>query len=74
MKEDLIKLNEIIDRLAQNRFFENYKEIRMFYEYLANKYNFDLRTHTIDPNNGEVVPIKDKDKVYFDDWSSKMRT
>ena len=65
-KEDLIKLNEILDRLTQNGFFEYYKELRTYYEYLANKYLFDLKTHTIDPTTGETVPIKKKDKVYFE--------
>jgi glucosamine 6-phosphate synthetase-like amidotransferase/phosphosugar isomerase protein len=44
---DLIRLNEIIDKLAQNRVLENYKELKDFYEYLADKYKFDSNTHTI---------------------------
>ena len=35
-------------------------------EYLAKKYHFDLKMHTVDPRTGEVIPIDDKDKVYFD--------
>lgn len=64
-KEDLIKLNGILDKLTQNGFFEYYEELRNYYEYLANKYRFDLKTHTIDPATGETVPIDEKDKVYF---------
>ena len=66
MREDMIKLNVILDRLTLNGFFENYKEIRDLYDYLANKYRFDLKTHTIDPVSGEIVPISNKDKNYFD--------
>ena len=65
-KEDLIKLNEILDKLTQNGFFEYYEELRNYYEYLANKYRFDLKTHTIDPATGETVCINNKDKVYFE--------
>ena len=43
-----------------------YEEIRNYYEYLANKYRFDLKTHTIDPATGETVPINKKDRVYFE--------
>ena len=64
--EDLIKLNEILEKLTQNGFFEYYEELRNYYEYLANKYRFDLKTHTIDPATGETVPIDKKDKVYFE--------
>ena len=28
---DLIRLNEILDKLAQNKFFENYAELKDFY-------------------------------------------
>jgi hypothetical protein len=58
IKEDLETLNQILDRLTKNRFFESYKEIRDFYGYLAIKYNFDLKTHTVDPATGEVIPLK----------------
>ena len=63
--EDIKMLNELLDKLTQNKFFENYKELRDFYEYLADKYQFDLKSHTVDPSTGEVIPI-DNDKVYFD--------
>jgi hypothetical protein len=66
MREDMIKLNEILDRLTLNGFFENSKEIRDFYEYLADKYRFDLKTHTIDPVSAEIIPISNNDKIYFD--------
>ena len=59
-------LNELLDRLTQNNFFENYKELKNCYEYLAKKYHFDLKTHTVDPRTGKVIPIGDIDKVYFD--------
>ena len=63
--EDLAKFNEMIDRLTVNKFFQCYRELRDYYEYLAEKYHFDLNTHTLDPVAGEIVPIK-KDRVYFD--------
>jgi hypothetical protein len=63
--EDIKRLNELLDKLTQNKFFENYKELRDFYEYLADKYQFDLKSHGVDPSTGEVIPI-DNDKVYFD--------
>lgn len=69
-REDLVKFNEMLDKLTVNRFFEYYSELRYYYEYLAKKYHFDLNTHTIDPDAGEIVPIDDKDKVYFDKMSS----
>ena len=59
-KEDLIKLNHILDELTVDRFFEHYSELRNYYEYLAKKYNFDLNTHTIDPYAGEIVHINEK--------------
>ena len=37
MREDMIKLNENLERLTLNGFFENYKELRDSYEYLADK-------------------------------------
>ena len=61
--EDIIMLNELLDKLTRNKFFENYKELKDYYEYLAKKYHFDL---TVDPRTGKVIPIDDKDKVYFD--------
>jgi hypothetical protein len=69
-RDDLVKLNEMLDKLTVNRFFEHYSELRDFYEYLAKKYHFDLNRHTIDPVAGEIVPIGDKDKVYFDQMTS----
>ena len=64
--EDIAKLNEILDKLTVNKFFEYYSELREYYEFLAKKYHFDLNTHTVDPDAGEIVPIDDKDKIYFD--------
>jgi hypothetical protein len=49
-----------------NKFFEYYSELRDYYQYLAAKYHFDLNSHTVDPVAGEIVPINNKDKVYFD--------
>ena len=63
---DLKNLNIVLDELEKDLFFEHYKQLRLFYEYLAQTYNFDLKTHTVDPTSGEIVPIGDKDKVYFD--------
>jgi hypothetical protein len=56
-KEDLVKLNEMLDKLTVNGFFEHYSELRGYYEYLANKYHFNLNSHTVDPDAGEIVPI-----------------
>ncbi|MGA9218540.1 MAG: hypothetical protein WBZ50_07860 [Nitrososphaeraceae archaeon] len=56
---DLIRLNEILDKLAQNKFFENYAELKDFYEYLAGRYHFDINTHAVDPATGEIIPLKD---------------
>ena len=63
---DLKKLNSVLDELEKDLFFDHYKQLRLFYEYLAQTYNFDLKTHTVDPPSGIMVPIGDKDKVYFD--------
>ena len=65
-RQDLVKFNEILDKLTVNRFFEYYSELRDYYQYLAVKYHFDLNSHTVDPVAGEIVPINNKDKVYFD--------
>jgi hypothetical protein len=65
-RQDLVKFNEILDKLTVNKFFEYYSELRDYYQYLAAKYHFDLNSHTVDPVAGEIVPIGDKDKVYFD--------
>jgi hypothetical protein len=65
-REDLVKLNEILDKLTQNGFFEYYAELRNYYEYLADKYHLDLKTHTIDPATGAILPINNKDKFYFE--------
>lgn len=62
---DLKKLNDILDELEKDLFFEHYKQLRLFYEYLAHTYQFDLKSHTVDPGTGEIVPI-DKEKTYFD--------
>jgi hypothetical protein len=64
--EDLKRLNEILDELEQDLFFEHYKKLKAFYEYLAHTYQFNLKTHTVDPATGKVVRISDTDKVYFD--------
>ena len=53
-RENLLKFNEILDELTIDRFFEHYSELRNYYEYLA-KYHFDLNTHTIDSDAGEIV-------------------
>lgn len=63
--EDLVKFNKMLNKLTQNRFFEYYRELRDYYEYLADQYHFDLKMHTVDPTTGEIVPINNKDKVYF---------
>jgi hypothetical protein len=65
-REDLVKFNEILIKLTVNGFFEHYSELRDYYQYLAVKYHFDLNSYTVDPIDGEIVPINDKDKVYFD--------
>ena len=65
-KEDLVKLNEMLDKLTVDGFFEHYSELREYYEYLAVKYHFNLNSHTVDLDVGEIVPINDKDKLYFD--------
>jgi hypothetical protein len=65
-KEDLEKLNEIFDTLTSVKFFDYYKKLKYFYAYLADKYQFDLRTRTVDPATGEIVPIN-RNKLYFDD-------
>jgi two-component system OmpR family response regulator len=67
-KEDLVKFNEMLDKLTQNKFFEYHRELRGHYQYLAENYHFDLKTHTVDPATGEIVPINSKDKFYFDRW------
>ena len=58
-REDLVKFNEMLDKLKIHRFFE-------FYEEFAKKYHFDLNTHTVDPDAGEIVPINDNEEVYYD--------
>ena len=65
-RDDLVKFNEILDKLTVNRFFEYYSELRDYYQYLAVKYHFDLNSYTVDPVAGEIMPIKDKDRFYFD--------
>ena len=65
-REDLVKFNEILDKLTVNRFFEYYSELRDYYQYLAVKYHFGLNSYTVDPVAGEIVPINDKDNIYFD--------
>jgi hypothetical protein len=64
--QDLVKFNEILDKLTVNKLFEYYSELKDHYQYLAAKYGFDLNSHTVDPVSGEIVPINNKDKVYFD--------
>jgi len=62
--EDLKRLNEILNKLALDKFFEDYKELKDFYEYLAARYHFDLKTHTVDPATGNIIPLKDQNKIY----------
>ncbi|HEX9318227.1 MAG TPA: hypothetical protein VF884_04760 [Nitrososphaeraceae archaeon] len=62
--EDLKRLNEILNKLALDNFFEDYKELKDFYEYLAARYHFDLKTHTVDPSTGNIILLKDQDKIY----------
>ena len=50
-------LNEMLDKLTQNKFFENYKELKNYYDYLANKYHFDLKTQNVDPETGDLAPL-----------------
>jgi hypothetical protein len=64
--EDLKSLNEILVELERDLFFEHYKQLKLFYEYLAHTYQFDTSTYTVDPATGEIVPINNKVKVYFD--------
>lgn len=63
--EDLKNLNDILSELEKDLFFEHYKQLRLFYEYLAHTYQFDLKTQTVDPDTGEIVPIS-TNKIYFD--------
>ena len=58
--EDLVKLNEILEELAQMRFFEHFKELKDFYLYLVDKYRFDSITHAIDSATGKIVHINEK--------------
>ena len=64
--EDILVLNELLGKLTRDKFFENYIELKNYYRYLAKKYNFDLKTHTVEPRTGAIVPIDDKNKFYFD--------
>jgi hypothetical protein len=70
IREDLETLNEILDKLTENGFFEYYKEIRTFYEYLAVKYHFDLKTHTINPATGEIISLRDGQEFLQSDQRS----
>jgi hypothetical protein len=65
-REDLVKFNDMLDKLTVSRFFEYYGELRDYYEYLAKKYHFDLNTHTVDPEAGEIVPINHDELVHYD--------
>jgi hypothetical protein len=65
--EDITMLNELLDKLTRNKIFENYKELKDYYEYFAKKYHFDLKMLTVDPRTGKVIPIDDKDKTYKPD-------
>ena len=64
-REDFVIFNGMLDKLTQNGFFRYYTELRDFYEYLAGKHHFHLKTHTVDPASGEIVPIDNKDKFYL---------
>lgn len=59
IEKDLDRLKEILDRLTVNGFFVYYRELREYYEYLAAKYHFDLKTHGVDPTTGEIVQLNE---------------
>lgn len=66
IRKDLKRLNEILDKLTKMGFFEYYVELRDYYEYLADKYHFDLKTHTVNRDTGEIVPRRhDRELVSF---------
>jgi hypothetical protein len=52
--DDLRRFNEILDELEKDSFFQHYKKLREFYEYLAATYQFDLNTYAVDPEDGEI--------------------
>lgn len=62
---DLKRFNEILDELEKDLFFEHYKKLKDFYEYLATTYQFDLKTRTVDASSGEIKPIGEEGKVFF---------
>jgi hypothetical protein len=61
---DLKRLNEILE-LEQDSFFEHYKQLKIFYDYLAQTYHYDSKTHTVNPATGEIVKTR-SDNTYFD--------
>ena len=63
-KADLKRLNEILE-LEQDSFFEHYKQLKIFYDYLVQTYHFDSKTHTVNPATGEIVNTR-SDNTYFD--------
>jgi len=64
-REDLEKFNALLDKLTDNKFFEYYGELGDYFQYLAHKYKFDSKSHTVDPATGEIVSINNKDNFYF---------
>ena len=60
---DLKKLNNVLDELEKDLFFEHYKQLRLFYGNICHAFLSDIPE---DPASGIIVPIGDKDKIYFD--------
>jgi hypothetical protein len=60
---DLKRLNEILE-LEQDSFFEHYNQLKIFYDYLAQTYHFDSKSHTVNPATGEIVNTR-SDNTYF---------
>ena len=61
---DLKRLDEIRE-LEQDSSFEHYKQLKIFYDYLAQTYHYDSKTHTVNPATGEIVNTR-TDNTYFD--------
>lgn len=61
---DLKRLNEIRE-WEQDSFFERYKQLKIYYDYLAQTYHYDSKTHTVNPATGEIVNTR-SDNTYFD--------
>ena len=60
---DFKRLNEILE-LEQDSFFEHYKQLKIFYDYLAQTYRYDSKTYTVNPTTGEIVNTR-SDNTYF---------